>query len=256
MYQENNLTNSFDIRSDIVNKINFTHPFFKSGNDKIILSNIISLYIGKKWIMSDDSITMRVFFEALPFFYFATGHCICSGLGLGIRETLLLKNKNVSKLTVLENNLDLIEYHKINKTPFVEHVEIVHCDASQYMGSCDTLFLDHYNDGNFKGILTDIITPFLKNTKQTCHNIKHKNLWFRGLEEICMNSIHTSTLENKNISDIRYKIYLNLKEKYPTLPNLNNKMLNSLLTVYENKDENLNFVNTIVDKFFIEKLND
>jgi hypothetical protein len=250
MYQENDLTNSFDIRLDIMSKMNFTHPFFKTGNDKIILSNIISLYIGKKWIMSDDSTTMRVFFEALPFFYFASGHCICSGLGLGIRETLLLKNKNVSKLTILENNLDLIEYHKVNKTPFVEHVEIIHCDASQYLGSCDTLFLDHYNDGNFKGILSNIIAPFLKNTKQTCYNIKHKNLWFRGLEEICMNPIHIGALENKNISDTRYEIYLSLKEKYSTLPNLTNKSFNELLMIYENKDENLEHIKTIIDNSF------
>jgi hypothetical protein len=260
MYQQNNLTDSFDIRSDIVSKMNFSHPFFKSGNDKILLSNIISLYIGKKWIMLDDSITMRVFFEALPFFYFATGHCICSGLGMGIRETLLLQNKNVSKLTILENNLDLIEYHKINKTPFVEHVEIIHCSAFEYVGSCDTLFLDHYNDGNFKGILSDIIVPFLKNTKQTCNNIEHNNFWFRGLEEICINSspslTHIDSPESENIFDIRYRTYLSLQKKYPTLPNLDNKTLNTLLTIYENKDENLNFVNTIIDNFFIEKLND
>ena len=161
MYRQNNLTGSFDIRSDIVNKMNFIHPFFRNESDKVTLSNIISLYIDKKWIMEDNSITMRVFFEALPFFYFATGHCICSGLGLGVRETLLLRNKNVSKLTILENNLDLIEYHKKNKTPFVEQVEIIHCDASTYTGSCDTLFLDHYNDGNFKGMLSGIIGSFL-----------------------------------------------------------------------------------------------
>ena len=74
------------------------------------------------------------------------------------------------------------------------------------------------------------------------------------MEELCINSDNISLLENKNISDVRYQTYLNLKEKYPTLPNLDYTMINNLLTIYENKDENLNFIKTIIDDVFLKKL--
>lgn len=239
MYQENDLINSFDIRSNIVNKMNFIHPFFKTGNDRIIFDNIISLYIGKKLIMSDNSTKMKSFFEALPFFYFASGHCICTGLGMGIRETLLLQNKNVSKLTILENNIDLIEYHKNNKTPFIDHVEIIHCDAFTYTGSCDTLFLDHfsYDVRNYLHI-----RKMFNGLKIIVNNIHHNNLWYRGLEDVIISS--------KN--EFKYEMFLSLKKIYTTLPDLNQNMFNDLIMIYENKDENLNYIKTIIDNKFID----
>jgi hypothetical protein len=69
-----------------------------------------------------------------------------------------------------------------------------------------------------------------------------------------MNPIHIGALENKNISDTRYEIYLSLKEKYSTLPNLTNKSFNELLMIYENKDENLEHIKTIIDNSFTKLL--
>jgi hypothetical protein len=235
------LSNNFSDRKDICKKLKFVHPFFQEDFGEVSFSHSLALNFKGNWIMEDDSIRMKSFFESLSFFNFARGHCLCSGLGMGIRETLLLQNKNVSKITILENNFDLIEYHRKNKTPFVEHVEIIHCDASIYVGSCDTLFIDHftYNVENFLQV-----RAILNELKVVTNNINHHNFWFRGLEDICINCEPNS----------RYKIYLILKEKYSTLPDLSNKLFNDLLMIYENKDENLKDIKTIIDNSFIKNV--
>lgn len=246
MNYRNGIPESYYIRSDIVNKLNFKHPFLIKESKNISFSQIFSLHIDGKWIMDDNSIKMACFFEALPFFYFASGHCICTGLGMGIRETLLLQNKNVTKITVLENNLDLIEYHKENKTPFMDHVEIIHCDASTYVGSCETLFLDHYSENNFRGNLNGVISPFLcksflEDTVNVSNNIKHNKLWFRGLEEICISYNPES----------RYKVYSILKQKCLNLPDLDEKTFNDIIMIYVHKDQDLGIINDVIDTSFI-----
>lgn len=94
------------------------------------------------------------------------GHCICTGLGLGVREYWLMENPKVTRITVLEKHREVIDYHADPKG-----LEIIHTDARQYKGECDTLLLHHTNTA----ISIDEV-------KDICKNIKCRTLWFWGVE--------------------------------------------------------------------------
>jgi hypothetical protein len=127
-------------------------------------------------------------FQVFSHYYLAKGHCICTGLGFGIRENWLLKNPNVTKITVLEKNECVIDYHKQIKSKFLNDVEVIHCDASKYTGSCDTLLVDHYEQESDDDILKDL--------KLLSDNINCKNMWVWSLEPIIvLNAEGTSLLD-------------------------------------------------------------
>ena len=63
-----------------------------------------------------------------------------------------MTKKEVSKVTVLEKNKEVIDYHKFINPKLFDDVEVIHFNAYDYKGKCDTLLLDHYEDeaGNAK----------------------------------------------------------------------------------------------------------
>lgn len=78
----------------------------------------------------------------------AHGLCVTTGLGLGILQTLLLRNPNVSKVKVYEKNQNVINIFLqiVEKNNFdISNLEIVNIDADELKNiSCDCLFLDHF----------------------------------------------------------------------------------------------------------------
>lgn len=195
---------------------------------KNISSNFYSLELnGKRW-MTYNLDTQLEAYELFSHYYLADGHCICTGLGFGIRENWLLNKKNVSKITVLEKNKEIIDYHHHIKSSFLDHIELIHCDASQYSGKCDTLLLDHYNEPEgFHYIIEDVIN--------ISNNIDHNTLWFWPLELlICQVAFLNRKKELKEYSNF-YDIYLDLNKslKLKSLPVLSPEILNMFIFMFK-----------------------
>lgn len=174
-------------------------------------------------------------FELYSHYHLARGHCICTGLGFGLREKWLLSKQEVSKLTVLEKNVEVINYHKKVNPELIAQLEVIHCDASEYTGECDTLLLDHY-----EGVFVKNPSHYFQDIKQCCNNISHNTLWFWPLERAI-----TDGLDEKvhNFSELRYNKYLTFTEIYPTLPKLTEPELNAYCNLFYNITEWLPFRN-------------
>lgn len=181
------------------------------------LKNVFKLSVeNEKWMVSSIE-NLEALFEVYSHYDLAKGHCICSGLGFGIREKWLLSKKEVTKVTVLEKNIEVINYHKKINPDLVNQIEIVHCDASQYKGECDTLLLDHYELLPFSNL-----DDFFSNIKECSNNIKHNTLWFWPLEYVISKKSRRKKKREYNL----------LREQFPTLPDIDKKQLNFYYNIY------------------------
>ena len=150
-------------------------------------------------------------------YWLARGHTLTTGLGLGIRENWLLDKKEVTKLTILEKSLELIEYHREHNPDLFEKAEVIHADANEYVGQCDVLLLDHYEK--------EPIEQIAKMSSKVIKNINCEVCWFWPLEELI-----ESYLEQKDRSGAStlLEAYEIIKEDYdlPKLPEINEDTLN------------------------------
>lgn len=164
--------------------------------------SIVGLFIKNELYMSYDTRYTHAKNDIVSHNYLARGHVIATGMGFLIREKILLDNPRVNKLTVLELNSDLIEYHRRYNKEIIDRIEVINCDANEYKGSCDVLLIDHHNLPE-KG---DYWINFDKCTK----NIQHEVAWFWPIEAM--------------VND--YNHYKNLLQWWPTLPNLSEEKFN------------------------------
>ena len=101
-----------------------------------------------------------------------------------------MTKKEVSKVTVLEKNKEVIDYHKYINPKLFDDVEVIHISAYDYEGKCDTLLLDHYEDeaGNAKleiapkKIVNDMFV--LQAASDISNNIECNRMWMWTLELI------------------------------------------------------------------------
>lgn len=193
------------------------HNFFDGGSAyQLLIDN-------NQW-MTFNSNNFVQLFELYSHHNLAKGHCVCTGLGFGLREKWLLSKKEVSKITIIEKNIEVINYHKELNSDLINEFEVIHCDASEYNGKCDTLLLDHYEPEPFFDQ-----NNYFQNIKKCCNNIEHSVLWFWPLEVMVTANL---TKKDKDFSQNRYKNYLNLMEMYSTLPNITESELNSYCDIY------------------------
>lgn len=158
------------------------------------------------WLKHDLN-TLWSIMEVYSHYMLAEGDVICTGLGFGLRENWLLSNNKVKKILCIENCKELIEYHNKHNPILMKKIKVINEDAEKYIGECDTLLLDHYEEGSDDFILNKV--------KKVFRNIKHKKLWFWRLEDM-----------------LTYIPYLNLRKKFPTLPNLNEEQIQHFMTIY------------------------
>jgi len=158
-------------------------------------------------------------FQVFSHYYLATGHCICSGLGFGVRENWLLSNPNVTKITILEKNKCVIDYHKQINSEFLKDVEIIHCDASEYVGDCDTLLVDHYEQESDQYIL--------KNLKRLSNNIKCNNMWAWSIEPIIV-----SNAEAEGISLFHSYQQIKMKNELYNFPDIDEQTLQLFIFMF------------------------
>lgn len=178
---------------------------------------------GEGW-MTFDPFSYAQLFQVYSHYNLAEGHCICTGLGFGLREKFLLSKSKVSKVTVLEKNIGVINYHKKFNPELVNEIQIINCDASEYKGHCDTLLLDHYE------YEPSDLPNYIKNLKLCRNNIEHKILWFWPLEKLI-------DWNSEDLTTDKYEEYLKFKKEFPSLPDLSESQLISYCDMYDYWDE-------------------
>lgn len=225
----------------LLKQLNYKPPSIKEyedGNIKVYYDKKWESYKltvdGKEW-MSYDTKGHSQAYEFYSHQTLAKGHCICTGMGFGVRESWLLRNPNVTKVTVIEKNACVIDYHKWNNSSFLEHVEVINDDASSYTGECDTLLLDHYESSDPHEVLAD--------ASRIVQNIKHDTLWIWPLEAI-ITSARRRRLDRSNVDVFtndnfitKMDIYENIKQIYElqTLPDLSEEHLDLFCFMYNSK---------------------
>lgn len=127
----------------------------------------------KSW-MGYNSLNHWQCAEFLMEYNFAHGRCITTGLGLGIIQTILLKNPKVTEVIVYEKNEDIINLFRqiANKNNFdISAIKFVCKDADDMNGEkADCIFLDHWENHDFEQLL--------KRIRKIANNNETKILWF------------------------------------------------------------------------------
>lgn len=198
--------------------LGFKEPNIVENNSKEL--NVLKNLTGT-WVMRQNDQQFMVWneclkevFEVYSHFMLAKGHCVCTGLGFALRENWLLNNKNVTKITVLESNKLVIDYHKKNNPDILEKLEIIDIDALYFTGKCDTLLIDSYADRLEH-------YEYINFSKTVMDNVKCDVSWFWPLEEIL------STHYRNYVGLSLHTIYNNIKKYYDlkSLPNLSEEQL-------------------------------
>lgn len=169
---------------------------------------------GLRWMTWNEK-TYNQVFEVYSHFILAHGHCVCTGMGFLIRENWLLSKKEVTKVTVIEKNIEVIDYHKKFNPDILDKIEVIHADVYDCAGQCDTLLID-----NFEGELS-LFPHWLYSTKLIATRIKSNITWMWPLEVIL------SSCYRNYIGLSLSEIYFNIKKYYDldTLPDLTEEQL-------------------------------
>ena len=221
-------------------KLNYVPPVIKPYD-----KNGVVVYKDKdsRWHLIVDGVQMMLYTvgheQALHFYShykLALGNVICTGLGFGVREQWLATKPEVMKITVLEKNKSVIDYHKDIGTQWSDKIEIINCDANEYKGNCDFLSIDHYERDDSRSIIESI--------KRIEKNISCCFMWFWMLELWLHNGyiedntkagniIHYQPWEKNNLKQSynKLKTFLDLK----SLPDLSIKQLTEFVDVYWNR---------------------
>ena len=193
---------------------------WKKENTEVLLNNANNYQLsvnGESWMGYCNDTHFQAA-ELFSHYHLAEGHCVCTGMGFGVRENWLMTKKEVSKITIVEKNEQVLEYHKYIQSPFLKECEVVIGDASELNGKCDTLLLDHYERESYEDIIKDV--------KKISYNVDCKTLWFWRLEQLIMDY----KKNNSNLFDIDQsysQIYdeIKMKTRVANLPNLDEQTL-------------------------------
>jgi len=152
----------------------------------------------------------------------ATGTVIATGLGLGLREQILVSKPEVTSLTIVEKSKDLIDFH-LQHSNWIKHpkINIVNTDAGNYKAECDVLLLDHYEQQNYTAILNNVVN--------ISNKIDCKTMWFWPFEDyIIKNSI------DKNITLSESYVDLKTRYNFKLFPDLTESQLLTYCSSFQN----------------------
>jgi hypothetical protein len=141
----------------------------KTTQAEIVYSNsIYKLLVDNQQWMSYNPITKYSAKEQIIEANLAYGKVITTGLGLAIKEALLLINPRVNSLIVYEKNSDVIEifYELCTLNNFnTDKLTIISADANLVPSySADCIFLDHYENEPIEEIETTTRAIALKSS--------------------------------------------------------------------------------------------
>lgn len=213
-----------DCMLEILKKCGYVPPQLKEWKKENIEVSLIDECFyqlkvnGEPWMTYSPFTPLQQATELFSHYHLAKGHCVCTGMGFGIRENWLMSKKEVSKITIVEKNEQVLEYHKYNQSPFLKECEVVIGDASELNGKCDTLLLDHYEKESYEDIIKDV--------KKISNNMDCHTLWFWPLERLILDY---KTNNSKLFSN--YQSYSQIYEEIKTkselskLPDLDEETL-------------------------------
>jgi hypothetical protein len=221
----------------LLEQFNYTAPKLKEEKwDNIeIKSNGHGYYYlmidDVQW-MDYDANTHLEAYEVYSHYRLAKGHVVVTGLGFGVRENWILTKNDVTKLTIIEKNKSLIDYHLKNNSSFLQdkRVEIINCDALDYKNSCDVLLLDHYE--------LDVYENILANVKQIHDNVNCETMWFWPFERIIMHSRRWFSFNEEPYSLItKYEAFNKLKKHWELykIPEFNEQEINLFCMMFHSK---------------------
>jgi 2-polyprenyl-3-methyl-5-hydroxy-6-metoxy-1,4-benzoquinol methylase len=157
----------------------------------------------------------REVFEFYSHYTLSKGKVLCSGMGLLIRESWIL-SKGVN-VTLVENNENIIQYHKTYNPELCSQMNIIHGDIHDHKGEYDVILLDHYEHEKEDWIIEDV--------KNIMNNTQCDTVWFWPLERII----------RRNGG---WEYYVELKKSIPRLPDLDEVSLNDFLGHYYYYEKN------------------
>ena len=220
----------------LLNQLNYTPPnlqLYNTDSCEVTFDSYNQMYRlsveGEEW-MSYRIKDHDQAYELYSHYDLANGHCICTGLGFGVRENWLLNKKEVSKLTVVEKSKEVIDYHKHINPKFFDDVEVIHMDAYEYTGKCDTLLLDHYEEDAANDMLV------LQNASEISKHIECGTMWMWTLERIVAGrSWQRSCKVGSYVS--KTLIYNEIKTRFDLdkLPDLSEEQLELYYFMYNSK---------------------
>ena len=154
-----------------------------------------------KQLMCFNTRTYRQHRELENHIKFGRGDVVCTGLGFGVREAGLLNKPDVTRLTVLEKNRDVIAYHRAHSPWFNdERLHVLPLDCRTATGECDVLLLDHFPDQ--RDYFEDDF--WLKEAAHIQKNIKSDLTWVWPIETVL------SVVGADRYSEFRRKYAINL----------------------------------------------
>lgn len=202
----------------------------KYGNVEIVdRGGVYYLYVdGLQW-MSYNNRTHEDAYNVYGHYLLAEGHVIVTGLGFGARESWLLSKPEVTKLTILEKNPDVVRYHVQHNSPFLKdpRVTVLPLPAQEYKGSCDVLLLDHYE--------TEPMEVMISDAKLVHDNIDSRLFWFWPFERIIMHSRKWMTDNDKSGKlYTKHEAFLMLKgfHQFTRMPNFDEDTINLLCMMH------------------------
>lgn len=132
---------------------------------------------GEQWMCYNHDNHEQAY-EVFSHYQLARGHVMVTGMGFGARENWLLTRPEVTRLTIVERNPDIIQYHKTINSAFLRdpRTEIVEHDAQTLISRCDVLLLDHFEMETYPDIIDRV--------KVCQQNIACDAMWFWPLEHI------------------------------------------------------------------------
>lgn len=205
---------------------NFVEPnYLRNINGVVEIGNMQLSCHGDKYVLSDSENgvwmtyrfdTQEEALELYSHYRFAKGHCICTGLGLGVREQWLLNNPKVTKITVVERNQNVIDFHKKYNPELMERISVYNSPATHFVLCCDTLLADHYSKENIYDMMNDL--------DKVVKNMPCETMWFWPLEEYLLETSHCRDY---------HRAYRKLREeRYPKLPDITAHELYDLLSTW------------------------
>jgi hypothetical protein len=168
---------------------------------------------GERWFRYnyDYHTTVKEFNSSYDVAY---GHCVLSGLGLGVLPALLLQKPEVKSITVYEISEDVIKLNKIVGFVDLNKITVINKPIEEANNiECDCLLLDHYELESEKYIM--------KNIESITNNINYDKVWFWKAEYFILLNYLNSGL-NLNES------YMQWITKYNYIPKLATLDINKL----------------------------
>lgn len=191
-------------------------PSDKIGDMEIKeFSNQKKLYVnGQQW-MGLNLTDHREIFQFVSHIEISKGDVITTGMGFLLRENWLLQKGH--SVTVIEQNENIINYHLKHNPDICSKLNIIHGDANNHIGKCDTLLLDHFELEDNDKILNDV--------QKVKNNIHCDTLWFWPIERMII---------KKSVNDkISYSSsYSSFRDLIPELPVMDNPSLERYLDLW------------------------